>query len=60
MRGNFMVQIISTQNSTWQGTITWADGRKKVPFRSTLELLRLMDSALDGCAEGEEPADQES
>ena len=53
-----MVQVISAQNSTWQGTVTWADGRKKMPFRSALELIRLIDSTLTGCTEKEAEVDQ--
>lgn len=53
-----MVQVISTQNSTWQGTVTWADGRQKKPFRSALELIRLIDSTLDICTEKGAEVDQ--
>ena len=41
-----MVRIMNTQNATWQGTVTWTDGKRSEPFRSALELIRLMDSAL--------------
>ncbi|MBM6939244.1 hypothetical protein H7U37_12035 [Pseudoflavonifractor phocaeensis] len=51
MRENFMVQVISTQNETWQGTVTWADGKQKKAFRSALELIRLIDSTLEGRTE---------
>jgi len=42
----FFIQITSTQNASWQGTITWADGRKAENFRSALELIKLIDSAV--------------
>ena len=45
-RRAFVVQILSRENATWQGTVTWLDGKKTQPFRSALELLRLMDSAV--------------
>ena len=45
-RETFVVQILNTQNATWQGTVTWTDGPKTQPFRSALELIRLIDSAL--------------
>lgn len=45
-RETFVVQILNTQNATWQGTVTWTDGRRSENFRSALELIRLMDSAL--------------
>lgn len=48
-----MVQVISTQNETWQGTVTWADGKQTKPFRSALELIRLIDSTLEGRTERE-------
>ena len=45
-RETFVVQILNTQNATWQGTVTWTDGQKTQPFRSALELIRLIDSTL--------------
>ena len=42
----FIVDVKSTQNDTWQGAITWTQEQKKVAFRSTLELIRLLDSAI--------------
>ena len=43
---SFVVEVKSQENHTWQGTITWVEGKKKENFRSALELIRLMDSAL--------------
>ena len=40
----FVVHIISQENATWQGQVTWAEKNKTVPFRSALELLKLIDS----------------
>ena len=54
-RETFIVQIRNTQNATWQGTVTWTDGKKTQPFRSALELIRLMDSTL----QEEQPAETE-
>ena len=45
--GTFIVKIMNQQNSTWQGNITWVDGQKSRNFRSALEMLKLMDGALD-------------
>ena len=42
----FVIEIKDTQNATWQGTITWTQENKKVAFRSSLELMRLLDSAI--------------
>lgn len=43
---NFVVSVKSQENHTWQGTVSWVEGKKQVNFRSALELLKLMDSAL--------------
>lgn len=45
-RETFVVSILNTQNATWQGTVTWAEGKQTQPFRSALELIRLIDSTL--------------
>ena len=42
----FSVRVLFRQNSSWQGTVHWLDGQDEQPFRSALELLLLMDSAL--------------
>lgn len=42
----FYVKIIFRQNASWQGIITWIEDRKEESFRSVLELIFLMDSAL--------------
>ena len=42
----FNLRIMFRQNSSWQGTVSWVDGRLEESFRSVLELLILMDSAL--------------
>lgn len=43
-QGTFIVKIQYRQNATWQGHITWAEKNKTLPFRSALELLKLIDS----------------
>lgn len=43
----FVVKIENRQNATWQGSITWAEKRKTMCFRSALELLKMIDGALD-------------
>lgn len=45
---SFVVEIKSQENHSWQGTITWVECRKTENFRSALELIRLMDSAVSG------------
>lgn len=51
-KATFVVQVQFRQNSTWQGTITWTEEKKTQRFRSTLEMIKLMDSALS--ADGED------
>ena len=46
-RETFVVQVLNTQNASWQGTVTWTDGGKTQSFRSALELIKLIDSALE-------------
>ena len=43
----FLVHIKYRQNATWQGEIRWVEKGKNVSFRSELELLKLMDNALE-------------
>ena len=35
------------ENATWQGEVTWAEENRKKQFRSALELIKLIDSALN-------------
>jgi hypothetical protein len=42
----FIVKINHSQDDTWHGEVVWADENKSVKFRSTLELLRLIDEAV--------------
>ncbi len=55
MDGNatFLVHVVDCQNATWQGIITWLEEKEKQRFRSALEMIKLMDMAIDGdrCAE---------
>ncbi len=44
----FIVKVMSTENASWQGTITWVEENKALPYRSTLELIKLMDSVIEG------------
>lgn len=45
-RGTFVIQILNQQNATWQGTVTWTEEKITQPFRSLLELIKLIDNAL--------------
>lgn len=43
----FFVRVLFRQNATWQGSVTWQEGRQEQSFRSALELIFLMNSALN-------------
>lgn len=42
----FVVKILFRQHTSWQGSITWLEEKSEQTFRSVLELILLMDSAL--------------
>lgn len=42
----FLVRIQYRQNTTWQGTIQWLDGKKSKHFRSLMELIMLIQEAM--------------
>lgn len=43
---SFNLRVLFRQNASWQGSVTWLEGKQDEAFRSALELLFLMDSAL--------------
>ena len=43
----FMVRILFRQNATWQGEVHWLEADQKRHFRSFLELLVLLQEAMD-------------
>lgn len=55
-RRTFVIHILNQQNATWQGTVTWLDGKRTQPFRSALELIRLMDGVIGQDTGGVEPS----
>ena len=46
-KATFIVHVQFRQNVNWQGSIQWVESKKEQKFRSTLELIKLMDEALD-------------
>lgn len=46
-KGTFVVKIQENQNSTWQGSVLWVEEQQEQYFRSALELLKLIDGAVD-------------
>ncbi|SFH59063.1 hypothetical protein SAMN04487830_102195 [Pseudobutyrivibrio sp. OR37] len=45
--GTFVVHINNAENDTWQGQVTWADRDEKLNFRSAMELMTIIDAALN-------------
>ena len=44
----FSVRVVFRRNASWQGSVTWLESGREQSFRSVLELVLLMDSALGG------------
>ena len=44
---SFLVKIKYRQNTSWQGTIQWLNGKQSRHFRSCLELMMLIEEALN-------------
>ena len=42
----FTVHVMFRRNATWQGTVTWVEGNQSRHFRSVLELVSLINSAV--------------
>ena len=45
-KATFVVHVRCRQNATWQGSVDWLEGKNSQKFRSSLELIKLIDSAL--------------
>lgn len=43
---NFQLRILFRQNASWQGSLSWKERMMESSFRSLLELIMLLDSAL--------------
>ena len=57
-KGTFVVHVQYLENSTWQGEIVWAEKNESLKFRSALELLKIMDSALATTEQGEKKGEK--
>ena len=53
----FIIKVMDQQ--TWQGSVTWVDEQREQYFRSTLELLKLIDGALEKRNDDEENSDED-
>ena len=45
-KATFAVRVLFRQNGSWQGSVTWVEGKREESFRSVLELIHLLGSAL--------------
>lgn len=45
--GTFVIRLLYRQHTSWQGYVTWVEGGEEKPFRSVLELILLINSALN-------------
>ena len=45
-KATFELQVLFRQHSSWQGVVIWKERRSEQSFRSVLELILLLDSAL--------------
>lgn len=57
-KSTFIVQVLFRQNATWQGKVKWVETGEETNFRSTLELLKLMDEAITKSEEKEQAKKQ--
>lgn len=44
----FIIRVQLRQNSDWQGRITWVEKDKTLRFRTIMEMLKLIEAALEG------------
>lgn len=51
--GTFVIRVQHRQHSSWQGRVTYLDENQTVYFRSALELMKIIDSTLDGTRQPE-------
>ncbi|MEJ8736727.1 hypothetical protein WKT02_04625 [Erysipelotrichaceae bacterium HCN-30851] len=52
---SFLIVVKDNQQETWQGTIEWVEQNRKESFRSALEMIKLIDSALQKDEKTETP-----
>ncbi len=59
-KGTFIVKVEESQRGTWQGKVVWADEDTTEHFRSALELLQLVDEAINAATASKELAQKGS
>jgi len=51
IKATFILHLQFRENNSWQGTIQWVEKKQTLPFRSALELIKIIDST---CQQGYE------
>ena len=51
--GTFIIRVQHRQHSSWQGLVTWEEGNETIPFRSALELIKMIDGVIGKSQEEE-------
>lgn len=46
-KSTFIVNVMYRKNASWQGAITWVEKNQTQNFRSALEMLKLMEQAIN-------------
>ncbi len=46
-KATFTLTILKTENASWQGTLKWLEKNEEVPFRSALEMIKLIDGVVE-------------
>ncbi len=59
-KGTFIIKVEESQRGTWQGKVVWADEDTTEHFRSALELLQLVDEAINAATASKELAQKGS
>ena len=57
-KATFVVEVQFQQNNTLQGTIRWLEEKRSQRFRSALELMKLMDDAVNRGNDRNGPAEE--
>ncbi len=46
IKATFILHLQFSKNDSWQGTVQWIEKRETLKFRSALELMQILNSAL--------------
>jgi len=53
-KATFSLRVLFRQNASWQGLLLWIEGKQEQSFRSVLELIMLINSAVQQATPSEE------